>query len=58
MMPVDIDKDTQKEAIKEAITEWLDVQFAAVGRFTVKGILAAALAGLAYAYLVTHGWKV
>ena len=56
-MPVELDRETQKEAVKEAITEWLDVQFAAVGRFTVKGILAAALAGLAYAYLVTHGWK-
>lgn len=56
-MPVDLDKETQKAAIKEAINEWLDAQFAMVGRWTVNGVLAAALAGLLYAFLTTKGWK-
>lgn len=56
-MPVDLDKETQKAAIKEAINEWLDAQFAMVGRWTVNGVLAAALAGLLYAFLTTRGWK-
>lgn len=30
-----------KEAIKEAIKEWLDERFAAFGRWTVMGIAAA-----------------
>ena len=57
MMPVDLDKETQKAAIKEAISEWLDVQFAVVGRWTVNGIIAAALAGLLYAWLSTKGFR-
>lgn len=56
-MPVDLDKEAQKEAIKEAISEWLDARFADVGRWTVKGLIAAALAGLLYAYLVTKGFR-
>lgn len=56
-MPVDLDKETQKAIVKEAITEWLDVKFAMVGKWTVSGILAVALAGLFYAYISTHGWK-
>lgn len=56
-MLVDLDRESQKEAIKEAISEWLDARFADVGRWTVKGLIAAALAGLLYAYLITKGFK-
>ena len=56
-MPVDLDNETQKAAIKEAITDWLDVQFALLGRWTMKGVMSVALAGLMYAYLTTKGWK-
>ena len=56
-MPIDLDREEQKAAIKEAISEWLDVQFAVVGRWTVNGILAAALAGLLYAWLTTKGFR-
>lgn len=57
VMPVDLDREAQKEAIKEAISEWLDTQFAIVGRWTINGILAAALAGLLYAWLTTKGFR-
>jgi hypothetical protein len=56
-MPVDLDKEAQKAAIKEAITEWLNVQAAKFGWFSLKVIMSAALAGLLYAYLVTRGFK-
>ena len=56
-MPVDLDREAQKEAIKEAISEWLDASFADVGRWTVKGLIAVALAGTLYAYLITKGFR-
>ena len=56
-MPVDLDREAQKEAIKEAISEWLDARFADVGRWTIKGLIAVALAGTLYAYLVTKGFR-
>lgn len=49
--------DAVKEAMKEAITEWLDQKFMLVGKFTVNGFLAAALAALVYAILIHQGWK-
>ena len=37
-----------KEALKEAIHEWLDEQFVAFGKFSLYGLIAAAFAGLVY----------
>lgn len=56
-MPVDLTREEQKEAVKEAISEWLDAQFAVVGRWTMHGIMASALAGLLYAWLTTKGFR-
>jgi hypothetical protein len=52
----EIDKDVQKEVIKEAISEWLDKQFATLGKWTLGGICSAGLAGLAYWLLINNGW--
>lgn len=46
-----------KEAVKEALKEWLDEQFARVGRWTVHGIVAAALVALVYFILMHNGWR-
>lgn len=46
-----------KDAVKEALKEWLDEKFLLVGKFTVNGILAAGLAALVYFILVHQGWK-
>lgn len=46
----------QKELMKEAIREWLDSRYAAVGKWTVKGILSFAVAGLMYFWAQVHGW--
>lgn len=51
-------KELQKQAIKEAIAEWLDKQFIIVGKWTLKGILSIGLATLFYLYAAAHGWVI
>ena len=51
-----IDKDVQKEAVKEALQVWLDKQFMQFGKWTLSGLFAAAFAGAVYLWLVSHGW--
>lgn len=46
--------DDAKAAMKEAIKEWMDEQFAEFGRWSIHAILVAALGALGY-YLVSHG---
>ncbi len=46
-----------KEAVKEALKEWLDDKFLLVGKWTVNGVLAAGLVALVYAILIHQGWK-
>ena len=45
-----------KQALKEAIREWLDDQFATFGKFTLYGILSAAFAGLIYMAITGLGY--
>ncbi len=45
-----------KGVIKEAITDWLDDRFSALGRWTLNGLMAAAFAGLVYLALTGLGW--
>lgn len=52
----EIDKDTQKEIVKEAIQEWLDKQFATLGKWTLRGICSMGLGALAYWILTSNGW--
>ena len=56
-MPDDIEKAVFKEALKEAINEWLDKKFTELGKWTLKGITALAFSALIYATLITHGWR-
>lgn len=51
-------KEMHKQAIKEALQEWLDKQFIMFGKWSLKGIGAVALAGLVYLWAVTHGWNI
>lgn len=51
-------KELHKAAIKEAIQEWLDQQYKLVGKWTMKGIMAASLAVLFYMYAAAHGWVI
>lgn len=49
--------DPLKAAVKDALKEWLNEKFAEVGKWSVRGILAAVLAALAYFILTSNGWK-
>jgi len=50
--------EQQKEAIKEALEEWLDKQFTAFGKWSLKGLVAFALAALVYLWAMSHGWSI
>lgn len=51
-------KELHKEAIKEAIQEWLDKQFITVGRWTIKGFAAMGLVSMLWIYAAAHGWNI
>lgn len=51
-------KELHKEAIKEAISEWLDKQFISLGKWTLKGLCAMGLAVLVYLWAAAHGWDI
>lgn len=52
-----IDPEVQKAAVKEALKEWLNDQFAAFGRWTFGSLIAAAFAGAVYLSLAGSGWR-
>jgi hypothetical protein len=56
-MPNNLDPETQKRLMKEAMKEWLDEQFAAFGRWAFLGLMALAFTGVVYLALVGQGWK-
>lgn len=49
-------REEAKAAMKEALTEWLDKQWAQFGKWTAGGLMSLAIAALAYAYSKTHGF--
>lgn len=53
----ELDKEAQKDLIKEAIKEWLSEQVTEFGWWTLKTIGIAAFAGLVYLALISQGWK-
>ncbi|HEY0181275.1 MAG TPA: hypothetical protein VGC09_00570 [Rhodopila sp.] len=56
-MPLDFNDPALRTAIKEALREWLDQQFATFGRWTMAGLMSAALLGVVYLALTGMGWK-
>ena len=47
-----------KQAIKEALTEWLEDKFSEFGKLSLKAILALLVAGLVYFWAASQGWKI
>lgn len=45
-----------KAALKEGLREWLDEKYAELGKWSLKGLAAAAIAGIAYLAMVSSGW--
>ncbi|MFZ6734755.1 hypothetical protein ACO0LG_22720 [Undibacterium sp. Ji42W] len=56
MSDKDLQRLAEKEAMKEALQEWLDKQFAEFGRWTLKGLAAAGLVALIALILMSQGW--
>lgn len=53
----DEQRDDIKQAMKEAIREWLDDQFATFGRWSILSLAALGLAALAWFILAHSGWS-
>lgn len=51
-----IGDDEMKRIVKEAIREWMDERFTMAGKWSVYGIVVAALGYLAMAILTSNGW--
>jgi len=49
--------EIQKEIVKDAIKEWLIENAAEFGWFYLRTIGYVVIAGIGYAWLVTHGWS-
>lgn len=49
--------DPVKEALKEALREWLDEKFAAFGRWSFYTLASLGLFALVYFILYMNGWK-
>lgn len=59
-MPIDFENEEQKkflrDSIKQAIDAWLDSQFARIGKWTIRGIVAMLLTALAHFAISYGGW--
>lgn len=49
------DQET-KDALKEALKEWLDEKFAMFGKWSLSAIGAATLGLITYLLLIANGW--
>jgi hypothetical protein len=49
------DQET-KDALKEALKEWLDEKFSQFGKWSAGGIMVAVLGALTYFILQVNGW--
>lgn len=45
-----------KDAVREALHEWLDEKYAAFGRWSFHGLVAACIGGMVFAFLWSQGW--
>ena len=55
-MPDNIDEAKLKEAMKEALKEWLDARFAEFGKWALGSLIAALMVGFIYFILWADGW--
>lgn len=49
-------EDAMRNAMKQALKEWLDEKYAEFGRWSLHAILAMALTALTYFILTHNGW--
>lgn len=53
-----MNSDETKAALKEALKEWMDENFAQFGRWSFYSLLTLVSGGLIYLFLVTRGWNI
>lgn len=51
------DSQETKEALKDALKEWLDEKFSELGKWSARTILVMALGALTYFILNMNGWS-
>jgi phage terminase small subunit len=51
-----LSREEAKQAMKEALKEWMDEKFVEVGKWSVMTIAVAALGALTYFILTANGW--
>lgn len=56
-IPPQLGREEQKQLVKDALKEWLDEKWSALGKWSAKGIAAMILSALAYLWLTQHGWR-
>lgn len=49
--------EAMKDAVKEALKEWLDEKFTTLGKWSLSSLAALALAALVYFILAMNGWR-
>lgn len=58
---VDLKDEEQRKLFEEmlgkAIDTWLDKQYASIGKWSVRGIIAMLIAAFTYFYLSTKGFR-
>lgn len=50
------EREAIKLALQEALREWLEEKYAAFGKWSVHGLMAAGLAALVWLILTSSGW--
>lgn len=53
----DLNKDEQKQVIKQALREFLDEKYAEFGKWSAGAFIGLALAALVYLILWANGWR-
>lgn len=51
-----LNAEEHKQLVKDALKEWLDAKLLEFSYWSIKGVLALALAGAAYLILWSQGW--
>jgi hypothetical protein len=52
-----MDPEEQKKIFKEALKEWMDEKYVALGKWSMGMIAALAMGALAYFILWANGWR-
>ena len=52
-----LDTEAIQNALRDELRQWLNDQFAAFGKWSLKGLIAFLLAGLVYLWFSSHGWQ-